>query len=143
VGGDGAQCSEQSAVNCLGIVQKEPLPLPGCAWCLQHHHGGEGCSTGQVSKLDLGPIFGFLPSLWGMFRACWCGVTEAEEHAFNVIIITQRFYKLKGIFYRSFLTFLTCQTYGKMTSCQGPLAEIVRQVSSVSACAEKKALAQM
>ena len=55
-----------------------------------------------------------------------------------LIIITQRFYKLKGIVYRSFLTFSTCQTYGKMTSCQGPLAEVVRRVSSVSAVQRKR-----
>jgi len=34
------------------------------------------------------------------------------------IIITQRFYRLKVIVYRSFLTFSMCQTYGKMMSCE-------------------------
>jgi len=62
---------------------------------------------------------------------------------FLIIIITQRFYRLKVIVCRSFLTFPMCQTYGKMMSCQGPMAEVVRRVSSVSAFPEKKAVAQM
>ncbi len=125
-------CWHQHPILIISNASVQKTKQSGFAWVIaqddQSLWKGVGLAPGTADNMYSGraEAFGLLAAL-----------------LFLIIIITQRFYRLKVIVCRSFLTFPMCQTYGKMMSCQGPMAEVVRRVSSVSAFPEKKAVAQM
>ncbi len=81
VSGEGAQCSEQRAVNGAGIVEQDPndflYPL------LVSDIQGRG-SVGWLGVLDFGTVHGLLPCKWAVFWDRGHRMLESHQNAVNV-----------------------------------------------------------